>query len=514
MTAALFDSYLMVDWSAAASPKTGADSIWWAHLRADGSEAAQANPPTRAQAMAEIRAVLAAEADAGRRVLAGFDFPFGYPAGVAARLSGGGWAALWARLAAALPETPDNRTERFAVAAGLNGAWQADGPFWGNGGRSDHPGLPRLKPAGYGAALPPEWRIVERRQRAIPGAKPKSVWQLAGAGSVGSQALTGIAALERLRQAAGIAGRVQVWPFETGLAAPTAPICLAEVYPSLVPAEPAPGEVKDHAQIRAIGQALRQRDQAGALAALFRADDLTDPAERAAVASEEAWILGAGAGLARGAPRPLRYERDPKRIYAQSFAAVREVCRLSHLPDDLHDVALRLVHACGRPETTDRLAWSADAGRAGRAALEAGAPVLCDCEMVASGITRAKLPRANPVLCALNDPRTPDHAQAIGNTRSAAAVEFWAEHIAGAVVAIGNAPTALFHLLELLDAGWPRPALILGFPVGFVGAAESKAELAARPRGTPFLTLRGRAGGSALAAAALNALAAGCEDGA
>ncbi|MGF1445849.1 MAG: precorrin-8X methylmutase [Pikeienuella sp.] len=208
----------------------------------------------------------------------------------------------------------------------------------------------------------------------------------------------------------------------------------------------------------------------------------------------------------------MRYERDPARIYAQSFAAVREVSRLDHLPADLHPLAIRLVHATGRPETADRLAWSDGASQAGQQALRAGAPVFCDCEMVASGITRARLPAHNPILCTLNDPRVPAQAAAIGNTRSAAAVELWRERIEGAVVAIGNAPTALFHLLELLDAGWPRPALILGFPVGFIGAAESKAELAARPRGSQFVTLRGRAGGSAMAAAALNALALGaCE---
>jgi precorrin-8X/cobalt-precorrin-8 methylmutase len=178
---------------------------------------------------------------------------------------------------------------------------------------------------------------------------------------------------------------------------------------------------------------------------------------------------------------------------------------------DLHDVAIRLVHACGMTDVPNRLAWSADVAISARAALAGGAPILCDCEMAASGIMRGRLPAGNPVICSLNDPGVPDLAATLGNTRSAAAVELWRDRIESSVVVIGNAPTALFHLLELLDAGWPKPAAILGFPVGFVGAAESKAELARNPRGVPFLTLRGRRGGSAIAAAALNGMAAGLE---
>lgn len=208
-------------------------------------------------------------------------------------------------------------------------------------------------------------------------------------------------------------------------------------------------------------------------------------------------------------PGRLRYERDPAMIYAQSFATVRAEARLDHLPAALQDVAIRLVHACGMPDVPARLAWSDGVAEAAAAALVAGAPILADCEMVASGIVRARLPGANAVICTLNEPGVAARAAAIGNTRSAAAVELWRPQLGGAVVAIGNAPTALFHLLELLDAGWPRPAAILGFCVGFVGAAEAKAELAARPRGVPYLALRGRRGGSAMASAAVNALAAG-----
>ncbi len=160
-------------------------------------------------------------------------------------------------------------------------------------------------------------------------------------------------------------------------------------------------------------------------------------------------------------------------------------------------------------EVADRLAFSPGAFEAGAKALQGGAPILADCEMVGAGIIRRFLPAGNNVIVTLNERTVPDRAAEIANTRSAAAVELWADHLDGAVVAIGNAPTALFHLLELLDAGAPRPALILGFPVGFVGAAESKAELARDPRGAAFVTLRGRRGGSAMASAAVNALATG-----
>lgn len=199
-------------------------------------------------------------------------------------------------------------------------------------------------------------------------------------------------------------------------------------------------------------------------------------------------------------------------IYAQSFATVRAEANLDRFDTGMQSLAVRLIHACGMVEVADRIAFSRGAYLAGHRALQAGAPVLCDCEMVGAGIIRRYLPSENEVIITLNDPRVPDHAKAIGNTRSAAAVELWEPHLEGAVVAIGNAPTALFHLLEMLDGGAPKPAVILGFPVGFVGAAESKAELADRPRGCDFVALRGRRGGSAIASAAVNALAAGLPE--
>lgn len=206
------------------------------------------------------------------------------------------------------------------------------------------------------------------------------------------------------------------------------------------------------------------------------------------------------------------YEKDPQSIYAQSFATVRKEARLDRFEAGMERLAIRLIHACGMVEVADRLAFSPGAYAVGHAALMAGAPILCDCEMVGAGIIRRYLPADNQVIVTLNDPRTPERAKEIGNTRSAAAVELWEPHLKGAVVAIGNAPTALFHLLELIDQGAPKPAVILGFPVGFVGAAESKAELAGNPRGCDFVALRGRRGGSAIASAAVNALAVGLPE--
>lgn len=205
----------------------------------------------------------------------------------------------------------------------------------------------------------------------------------------------------------------------------------------------------------------------------------------------------------------LHYERDPAEIYRKSFSIVREETELEELPPDLRPVAIRLVHSCGMTDIVSSLTYSHDVVSAGRKALDAGCPVLCDCEMVASGIIRSRLPANNEVIVTLNDPATPSLASDLQTTRSAAAVTLWRDRIEGAVVVIGNAPTALFQLLDLLDGDWPKPASILGFPVGFVGAAESKSALASDPRGVPFLTLEGRRGGSAMASAAVNAIAAG-----
>jgi precorrin-8X/cobalt-precorrin-8 methylmutase len=203
------------------------------------------------------------------------------------------------------------------------------------------------------------------------------------------------------------------------------------------------------------------------------------------------------------------YERDGAEIYRRSFATIRAEADLSGLPEDVARVAVRMIHACGQVDLVDDIAFSPGVVLRAREALDAGAPVLCDAQMVASGITRRRLPKDNDVVCALDDPRTPGLAAELGTTRTAAALELWRDRLAGAVVAIGNAPTALFHLLELVEAGGPRPAAVLGIPVGFVGAVESKEALAASD--LEFLVVRGRRGGSAITAAAVNAIASDVE---
>jgi precorrin-8X/cobalt-precorrin-8 methylmutase len=203
----------------------------------------------------------------------------------------------------------------------------------------------------------------------------------------------------------------------------------------------------------------------------------------------------------------MDYIRDGNAIYEKSFATIRAEANLARLPADLETVTVRLIHACGMTDIVDDLAYSIDAVAAGRKALAQGAPILCDAQMVANGVTRKRLPIHNEVICTLNNPEVAAIAQALQNTRSAAALELWRGCMKGAVVAIGNAPTALFRLLEMIEEGAPKPALILGFPVGFVGAIESKAALAEISHGIPFITLHGRRGGSAMAAAAVNAIA-------
>lgn len=202
-----------------------------------------------------------------------------------------------------------------------------------------------------------------------------------------------------------------------------------------------------------------------------------------------------------------QYLKDGTAIYEQSFAIIRDEADLSRFSDMEAEVAVRMIHAAGLVEAGRHFSFSPDFVAVAREALFAGAPIFCDAEMVARGVTAARLPAANEVICTLRDPRTPEIAKEIGNTRSAAAIRLWLERMAGSVVAIGNAPTALFYLLELLRDGAPKPAAILGMPVGFVGAAESKDALADNSYGVPFAVVRGRLGGSAMTAAALNALA-------
>ena len=203
----------------------------------------------------------------------------------------------------------------------------------------------------------------------------------------------------------------------------------------------------------------------------------------------------------------IDYIRDGQEIYRNSFAIIRAEANLQSIPADLEKLAVRVIHACGMVDAIEDLRFSPGAGKAGRDALAAGAAILCDARMVSEGVTRTRLPANNPVICTLREEGVPALALEKGNTRSAVALELWRPYLEGSVVVIGNAPTALFYLLEMIDAGAPKPALILGFPVGFVGAAESKAMLAADSRGVPFVIMQGRRGGSAMAAAAVKALA-------
>lgn len=201
------------------------------------------------------------------------------------------------------------------------------------------------------------------------------------------------------------------------------------------------------------------------------------------------------------------YIKDGNAIYEKSFAIIRAEADLSRFSEAEADVAVRMIHAAGLVEAAPHFVFSPDFVTSARAALQSGAPIFCDAEMVARGVTAARLPADNEVLCTLRDPRTPALAAESGNTRSAAAIRLWLDRLAGSVVAIGNAPTALFYLLELLRDGAPKPAAILGMPVGFVGAAESKDALAENSYGVPYAIVRGRLGGSAMTAAALNSLA-------
>ncbi|MFC4857734.1 precorrin-8X methylmutase [Actinophytocola glycyrrhizae] len=205
----------------------------------------------------------------------------------------------------------------------------------------------------------------------------------------------------------------------------------------------------------------------------------------------------------------IDYLRDGAAIYRRSFATIRAEADLAAFPADVERVVVRMIHSCGMVDLATDVAFSPGVVASARAALLAGAPVLCDAQMVASGITRGRLPAGNEIVCTLSDPRVPALAAELGTTRSAAALDLWGDRLGGAVVAVGNAPTALFRLIELLAAGAPRPAAVLGLPVGFVGAAESKVALAASV--LPHLVVHGRRGGSAMAVAAVNAIASEAE---
>jgi precorrin-8X/cobalt-precorrin-8 methylmutase len=540
----MFDAFVMVDWSAAAVPRTGRDSIWicW---HGKGGERLE-NPPTRYAAKAILADCLAAALDRGERVLLGFDFPFGYPAGFAARLglAGPPWRAIWDEIAGQLRDDEHNANNRFEVAEALNRRVSGGPfPFWGCPAGSPRAHLGSKHHRGHAGDGLAERRLVDLH---IPSAQP--CWKLLGAGSVGGQALTGIPVVRALRDDPRWRDRARVWPFETGLrASEHGAVVIAEVYPSLWAVSPSGGEPKDAAQVRSVARFFAATDGAGKLAALFAGDPSLTPEHCRRVETEEAWTLGVTAARQRPiavpasvplpAPsltlprkrgregwgrsreregpaqrkaeeqppivRELEYLKDPAEISRRSFALIREEANLARFPREIQPMALRLAHAAGDCTILGDLSWSKGAVAAGRKALAAGAPILVDARMVAAGITLA----SNCIVCTLRDAETARLAVTEGMTRSAAAVGLWQPHLPGAVVAIGNAPTALFRLLELLAQGAPKPALILGFPVGFVGAAEAKAALAEFGHGLEFITLNGRRGGSALAAAAVNALA-------
>jgi precorrin-8X/cobalt-precorrin-8 methylmutase len=512
----LFDAYVMVDWSARAVPRTGRDSVWLATVERDDTGPTTerlANPATRRQAVAALVDLLSDLIARDRTTLVGFDFAFGYPAGFAGRLRPDAptWTTVWKELAARIRDGDDNANNRFVIAARLNERISGTAfPFWGSASAVAEDCLSPTRPAGYGEGSLDEFRITERQR---PG--PQSTWKLAGAGSVGSQTLLGVAHAHALRHHPWLADAVRVWPFETGLVALTPPpaggwrVILAEIYPSMLTVTPQPGEVKDAAQVRSLARHFAALDATGELAPLFAGPPQLSADDRRIVEREEGWILGidrVADGAGRAIPAAVDYERDPQAIYRRSFALIVEETDLTAVPEDLRPLAVRLVHACGMPDIVADLAFTADAAQTGRRALAAGAPILVDSAMVAAGIIRRRLPADNAVVCTLDDDGVAEAARHHGTTRSAAAVDRWRERLAGAVVAIGNAPTALFRLLDLLREGAPSPALVLAFPVGFVGAAESKAALAAAGA-IPYVTLLGRRGGSAMAAAAVNALA-------
>ena len=290
----LFDAYLMIDWSAAATPRRGADSIWLGLTRRHRGGCRLAmleNPPTRAAATARLGDILARLLRRGDRVLAGFDFPFGYPTGTAARLglSGLPWRHLWQLLDDGLTDATDNRNNRYALAAALNGRMGGEAfPFWGHGARDDIPLLVRRGRRPHGETDIAERRLCDRR---LPAAQP--VWKLAGVGSVGGQTMTGIPRVWQLRRDPRLAMATQIWPFETGLADdPRAQLLLAEIYPSMVPPLMLSGLPRDAGQVAAIGRHLAILDRANRLAPLFAGDPGLTADQRRGVEREEAWVLG------------------------------------------------------------------------------------------------------------------------------------------------------------------------------------------------------------------------------
>src|SRR5271168_2416265 len=383
----MFDTFVMVDWSAATVPRTGRDSIWICWRAKDGEKLE--NPPTRHAAKSLLADWLAAAVERGERVLIGFDFPFGYPSGFAARLglSGPPWRAVWDEIAGLLHDSEENGNNRFEIAVEFNRRVSSGCfPFWGRPPRFDSPFLGPKHHRAHEVGGLAERRLVDLH---IPSAQP--CWKLLGAGSVGGQALTGIPVVRALRDDPRWIDRARIWPFETGLHAPEqGAVVIAEVYPSLWAVSPAAGEPKDAAQVRSVARFFAASDGAGKLAALFDGDPSLTREQRHRVETEEAWTLGVTAARQRpiavppavphpssltlprkrgregGGPRgdgggpaqqegegqtpvarTYTYLKDPAEITRRSFALIREEADLARFPRRMQPLALRLAHAAG-----------------------------------------------------------------------------------------------------------------------------------------------------------------------
>jgi precorrin-8X/cobalt-precorrin-8 methylmutase len=487
----LFDRYIAVDWSAANERRTGKDSIWVAERGPEGARLSL-NPSTRAEATALVIERLKAARAAGERVMVGFDFVFGYPRGAARAISGkAGWRAMWDAIGEAVIDSAENKSNRFEVASTFNRTLEL-AHFWGHPPHHRYADLAPTRPQ-HDYLHIGEHRLAETYARG-----PQPVWKLSGVGSVGSQTLLGIF---RLREIKAALPEARVWPFETSFESDLGPLTLVEIYPSMFPIT---GKIdpKDREQVEVSVARFAELDAAGLLGEFLSAPGILLDTQRRDALEEEGWIAGVGHEHLLRTP----YLRDPDAIYAQSFAIIEREADLSRFTGPVRDVVIRMIHACGMVDIAGDIRVSGDVAGAARTALASRALILCDAEAVRSAIIARNL-RGNELIVTLNDAAVPDLATQRSTTRSAAAVDLWRERLAGAIVVIGNAPTALFRLLELLDAGAPNPAAIIAAPVGFVGAAESKAALTESKHGVPYITLLGRRGGSAIAAAALNAIA-------
>jgi precorrin-8X/cobalt-precorrin-8 methylmutase len=498
----LFDRYVVVDWSANNSPKKGKDSIWIADASQDGLPTLS-NPATRHEAMARVSEIIAEVLDAGKRVLIGFDFAFGYPSDAAFLPGEGRWNDVWTWLGEHVRDDEANVSNRFEIAGQLNQMCGMVGPFWG------HPAQHVGRYDGLGANKPEAQlhRVREKRHVEKFATNAQSVWKLAYTGSVGSQTLLGVAALQKLRKRFA-ADALAIWPFETNFAENLSrPVTVAEIYPSYFSVSPRHGETMDEAQVRTLATGFAERDAAGGLGAWL--DGPKDEVMRRDALEREGWIVGVGADLSADEASIVRhdYVREPAEIYHQSFATIEAEADLARFDEAERPLVVRLIHACGMVDVAADVEISATAAKAGIAALTGGAPIICDVEMVRHGIIRGQLPSDNSVECFLNDREASLAAERLGTTRSAGGMEAARDLLPGSVLAIGNAPTALFHVLEMIEQGMEPPALIIGIPVGFVGAVESKEALVANALGFNYVTVNGRRGGSAMASAVVNALA-------